>query len=98
MGGTAATNPRRFQMAKGRENARYTITRPSREFSREKVLAWRKSGITRASSGTIWTMSTRIRTIVCSRKRNRATAIAASSATSEEIRTVPIATTAELRT
>lgn len=59
------------------------------------VRACRNSGMTRASSGTIW--ATRIATRIWRRSGNakRATATAASSATSEETVTVTIATSAE---
>ena len=53
--------------------------------------------MTSASSGIICTISSMIRNVVRSLKRNRATAVAASSATTPLISTVPSATSALLR-
>jgi hypothetical protein len=49
--------------------------------------------MTSASAGTICTTSNRIRNVVRNRKRNLATAVAASSASSPDTITVPVATT-----
>jgi hypothetical protein len=54
-----------------------------------------KSGMTRASTGTIWMISTITRTDVRNRKRNRATATAASSASRAPASTVASATVSE---
>ncbi len=57
----------------------------------------RNRGMTRASSGTICTMRMSTSIDLRNRKRNRLTATAASSATTDDARTVPSATRTELR-
>ncbi len=91
--GTAFTNPRSIQIAKGSENAMCGRISDPRVFSWPKSRMRKNRGIVRASTGTIWATRNMISKVVRKRNRNRVTAVAARNAMSAEAITTVHATT-----
>src|SRR5262249_15263854 len=96
--GMLATNPRSVQTMNGTMNARYvTITLISVSIA-PKLSISRKTGMTSADSGTIWTTRIRIRNARRPRKPKRATPTAAANARARETATTVSTTIRLVRT